>query len=365
MNLPGIKKINFKDKRVLVRAGFDVPIKNGKISEDSRIIKSLPTIRLLKNKGAKIIILSHLGEKKKSLKPIANYLSKRLKDFKFVSSVSGGAAKKAVLKMEKGDIIMLENLRRDKGEEKNDKNFAKKLAGLADFYVNEAFCVSHREHASIVGIPKYLPSFAGLLFEKEVGSLSKAFKPKHPFLLILGGVKFESKLGVLERFLKIADKIFIGGALANNFFAAKGLDIDKSIFAPKISVKKYLKNKKIVLPSDVRRNIGGAILDIGPKTIDNVFGLIKKAKFILWSGPLGNFEIKGFGRGTEMVARKIAENSAISIVGGGDTVAAAMKAGVDDKFSFVSTGGGATLQFLAKGTLPGIEALLKSKNKNE
>src|SRR3989344_2246906 len=180
MNLPGIKKINFKDKRVLVRAGFDVPIKNGKISEDSRIIKSLPTIRLLKNKGAKIIILSHLGEKKKSLKPIANYLSKRLKDFKFVSSVSGGAAKKAVLKMEKGDIIMLENLRRDKGEEKNDKNFAKKLAGLADFYVNEAFCVSHREHASIVGIPKYLPSFAGLLFEKEVGSLSKAFKPKHP-----------------------------------------------------------------------------------------------------------------------------------------------------------------------------------------
>jgi 3-phosphoglycerate kinase len=360
MELPTIKKLNCKGKNVLARAGFDVPIKNGKVAEDFRIVKSLPTIRLLKSKGAKIILLSHLGEDKLSLKPVANYLCRHLRDFKFIPSLSMKVVEKAVSSMKEGDIIMLENLRREKGEEKNDKNFAKKLADLGDIYVNEAFSVSHREHVSIVGIPKYLPSFAGLLFEKEVKNLSKAFKPKHPFLLILGGVKFESKLGVLEKFLKIADKIFIGGALANNFFILKGMKIDKSLIDKKVPVKKYLHNKKIILPADVRRK-NGKILDIGPKAIKELFILIKKAKFILWNGPLGNTDMKDFEKGTEMVARKIAENGAVSIIGGGDTVAAAMKFGVSDRFSFVSTGGGAMLQFLAKGTLPGIEALKKSQ----
>ncbi len=189
-----------------------------------------------------------------------------------------------------------------------------------------------------------------------------AFKPKRPFLLILGGIKFESKLGALERFIKIADKIFIGGALSNNFFKLKGMDIGKSIFDKDVSVKKYLKNKKIILPVDVRRK-NNMILDIGPKSIAELLKIIKKSKFILWNGPLGNFEIKGFSTGTDMVARTIIQMPATSIVGGGDTIRALTEAGAIDGFSFVSTAGGAMLEFLAKGTLPGIDALMKSKKK--
>ncbi len=359
MRLPTIKKLNCKGKRVLLRVGFDVPIKNGKIAEDFRIKKTLPTVRFLQNNGAKIILLSHLGEKGGSLKPVANYLKPWFKNFKFIPALFNSSVKREIYKMKEGDIIMLENLRMDRGEEKNSKNLAKKLAQFGDIYVNEAFSVSHRKHASIVGIPKYLPSYAGLLFKKEVKNLEKSFKSRHPFLVILGGVKFESKLGVLEKFIKIADKIFIGGALANNFFRAKGKNIGKSLFDRDILVKKYLKNKKIILPVDIRRK-NGRILDIGPKSIKELSNLIKNSKFILWNGPLGDVEIKGFEKGTEMVARKIAENGAVSIIGGGDTVAAITKLGIISKFSFVSTAGGAMLHFLAKGTLPGIEALRKS-----
>jgi len=360
MKLPTIKNKNFKGKRVLLRVDFNVLLKNGKVGEDFRIKKTLPTIKLLQNKGAKIIILSHFGENKDSLRPVANYLKKRLKNFRFIPTIFGKALEKTVSQMKNGDILMLENLRINPDEEENDDDFAKKLASLGDFYINEAFSVSHRQHASIVGIPKYLPSFAGLLFEEEIENLSRAFKPKHPFLVILGGVKFESKLGVLERFLKIADKIFIGGALANNFFKLKGIDIDKSVYDEKVSIKKYLNNSKIVLPSDVRKE-DGVILDIGPKSIKELSRLIKKAKFILWNGPLGNFEEKKFAAGTLGIARLIARSRAVSIVGGGETIAAATKAGAVKKFSFVSTGGGAMLQFLAKGTLPGIEALIRCK----
>ncbi|MDP3051999.1 MAG: phosphoglycerate kinase, partial [bacterium] len=260
-----------------------------------------------------------------------------------------------------GDIVMLENLRIDKGEEKNNETFAKKLADFGDIYVNEAFSVSHRNHASITGIPKYLPSYAGLLFESEVENLSRAFYPKHPFLLILGGVKFGSKLGVLKRFIKIADKIFIGGALANIFFKLKGIDIGESLFDKKVSVKKYFGNRKIVLPVDFKKN-DGAILDIGPKTIKELINLIRRAKFILWNGPLGNFEIRDFAKGTEAAAKAIASSNVVSVIGGGDTAAAVIKMRLTFiQKSFISTGGGAMLEFLAKGTLPGIEALLKSK----
>ena len=358
MKFPTIKNKNFKGKRVLLRVDFNVPLKNGKVSEDFRIKRTLPTIKLLQNKGVKIIILSHFGENKDSLRPVANYLKKRLKNFRFIPAIFGKTLEKTVSRMENGDILMLENLRTNPGEEKNDDDFAKKLASLGDVYVNEAFSVSHRKHASIVGIPKYLPSFAGLLFGEEVENLSRAFKPGHPFLFILGGVKFESKLGVLERFLKIADKIFIGGALANNFFKLKGIDINKSICDEKVSIKKYLNNPKIVLPVDIKKK-DGVILDIGPKSVKELSYLIKKAKFILWNGPLGNFEEKRFAAGTFEIARLIAKSRAVSIVGGGETIAAAAKAGVIKKFSFVSTGGGAMLQFLAKGTLPGVEALIK------
>lgn len=360
MTLPSIKKADLKGKRVLVRVDFNVPLKNGKIGEDFRIKKTLPTIKFLRSNGAKTIILSHLGENKATLKPVANHLRRYFPEIRFIPRLFGKEMEKTVSQMENGGILMLENLRYDKGEEKNDKDFSKKFASLGEIYVNEAFSVSHRKHASIVGIPGYLPSFVGLLFEEEVENLSKAFKPKHPFLLILGGMKFESKLGVLERFIKIADKIFIGGALANNFLKLKKIDINKSICDEKVSVKKYLNNPKIVLPLDFKRK-DGMILDIGPKSVKEFSGLIKKAEFILWNGPLGNFEEKKFAAGTFAVAKLVAKSRAISIVGGGETIAAATKAGVIKKFSFVSTGGGAMLEFLAKGTLPGIGALKKSK----
>lgn len=358
--MPDISKVKLGGRRVLLRAGFDVPVKNGKVIEDYRIKKTLPTVRLLQNKGAKIIILSHLGQKKETLRPVADYLRGHIAGLKFVPGIFGPEVDKAIMKMKEGDVVMLENLRMNPGEEKNDKIFAKKLAGLGNVFVNDAFSVSHRPHASIAGLPKYLPSYAGLLFEKEIKNLETAFRPKHPFLLILGGVKFESKLGVLERFLKIADKIFIGGALANNFFRLKGVDIGKSLFDRDISVKKYLKNKKIILPLDVRRK-NNLILDIGPKSIAELLKIIKKSKFILWNGPLGNFEIKGFSTGTDMVARAIIQTPAVSIVGGGDTIRALTAAAALGGFSFVSTAGGAMLEFLAEGTLPGIEAILKSK----
>jgi phosphoglycerate kinase len=332
-------KTNLKGKRILLRVDFNVPIKNSKVTDDFRIKKTLPTINFLKRKGAKIILISHLTDgKNKSLEPAAKYLFKKIK----------------------GDITLLENIRNYPGEEKNDKNFAKQLAKLGDIYVNDAFSASHRNHASIVGIPKYLPSYAGLLFEEEYKNLSHAFKPMHPFLLILGGVKFGSKLGVLNRFLKTADRIFIGGALANNFFWANKMDIGKSVLDKNTNIKKFLRNPKIILPIDVKKK-NGAILDIGLLATKELSLLVKKSKFILWNGPMGNFEEKKFSKGTSVIAKAIAKSKAQTIIGGGDTIAAIDKAKIPlNKFSFVSTAGGAMLEFLAKGTLPGIEAL-KSK----
>jgi len=347
MKLRSIKNINVKGKRVLLRVDFNVPVEKGKVEDDFRIKQTLPTINLLKKKGAKIILISHLTEgRAKSLKPMAKYLK-----VKFV--------KNKIPEMRNGEVIMLENIRNYPGEEKNDKNFAKKLASLGDIYVNEAFSVSHREHASIVGISKYLPSYAGLLFEKELKNLQSALKPRHPFLLILGGIKIKTKLGVLKRFLTIADKIFIGGALAHNFFKVQGKDIGKSVFDPEVNVKKYLNNQKIILPIDVKIK-NDAILDVGPKTIKNLSQIIKESKFILWNGPLGDFEKKGFEKGTLETARAIAQSGAKSIIGGGDTIAAIRKAKIPlSQFSFVSTAGGSLLEFLAKGTLPGIKILEK------
>jgi phosphoglycerate kinase len=357
MRLPTIKKLSCRGKRVLLRTGFDVPIKRGKVKEDFRIKKGLATIKFLQKKGAKIIILNHVGRKKESQRSVANYLRRYFPKVKFIPYLFGPAVKKSVSQMKNGDIIMLENLRINSAEEKNDKNFSKKLASLGDIYVNDAFSNSHRPHASIVGIPKYLPSYAGLLFEKEFKNLKSVFRPRHPFLLILGGVKFENKQA-FEKFIKISDKVFIGGALANNFFKAKGMDIGQSVFDKNVSVKKYLNNKKIILPVDVKRK-NGKILDIGPKSVKELASLIRNSKFIFWNGPLGKFEEKNLSSGTFSAAKSIAKSHAISIAGGGDTVTAITKLGLISKFSFVSTAGGAMLEFLAKGTLPGIEALTK------
>jgi len=357
IKMKSIRNINVKSKRVLLRVDFNEPIKNGKVVDDFRIKKTLPTINFLKRKGAKVIIISHLTDGKiKSLTPVAKYLK-----VAFSSQVLGKETEKKIAEMQNGDVLLLENLRKEKGEEKNDKNFAKRLAKLGDIYVNDAFSASHRNHASIVGIPKYLPSYAGLLFEEEFKNLQSTFKPKHPSLFILGGVKFSTKISVLEKFVKIADKIFIGGALANNFFWAEKIDIGKSVFDKNINIKKFLRNPKIVVPIDAQKS-GGRILDIGPLAVKEMSFLIKDAKFILWNGPLGNFEIKGFEKGTVAVAKAIAKSGARSVIGGGDTITAIDKAKIPlKKFSFVSTAGGAMLEFLAKGTLPGIEVLKKSK----
>lgn len=353
MRLKSVKNANVKGKKVLLRVDFNVPIKNGKVMDDFRIKRTLPTIEFLRRKGAKIILLSHLTDgRAKSLRPVAKYLK-----INFISSVLGKNVEQKISKMKNGEVLLLENIRSDKREEKNNRKFAKKLADLGDIYVNDAFSASHRNHASVTGVPKYLPSYIGFLFEEEFKNLKDAFKPRHPFLFILGGIKFSTKLGLLEKFSAIADKIFIGGALANNFFWAKKINIGGSLLDKNIDIKKFLRNPKIILPIDVKKK-NSVILDIGPLAIKELSLLIKESKFILWNGPLGSFEEKGFGKGTETAARLISQLGARSIIGGGDTIAAVKKAGIPLKrFSFVSTAGGAMLEFLAKGTLPGIEAL--------
>lgn len=365
INLPSIRDINVKGKRVLLRVDFNVLFSDGKVEDLYRINRTIPTIEYLSRRGAKVIIISHLSAGKNgTLASVAKHLNSLEKSFSlgFIKATDLNLIAESLMGMKDGDVMMLENIRLHKEEEKNDDNFAKKLSELGDIYVNEAFSASHREHASIVGIPKHIPSYAGFLFEEEVRGLQSAFSPEHPFLLLLGGVKAETKLGVIDKFLDIADKIFIGGALANNFLKAKGVDIGSSVLSENIAVEKYLNNKKIYFPADVRMK-DGKIYDIGERAVEEVLSLVQEAKFILWSGPMGNIEKGDFDKGTKIIANAIANSKAKTIVGGGDTVAVLNEMGILDKFSFVSTAGGAMLELLATGTLPGIEALISS-NKN-
>jgi len=363
INLPSVKDIDVKGKRVLLRVDFNVLFSDGKVEDLYRIKRTIPTIEYLSQKGAKVVIISHLSEGKNgSLASVAKYLNSIEKSFPlgFIKATDLNLMAERLKNMKEGDAVMLENIRLQAGEEQNDENFARRLAELGDIYVNEAFSVSHRRHASIVGIPKYLPSYAGFLFEEEVKGLQSAFSPEHPFLLLLGGVKAETKLGVIDRFLSIADKIFIGGALANNFLQAKGVDIGSSVLSENIPVEKYINNEKIYFPPDVRKK-DGKIYDIGEKAIEEILSFIKEAKFILWSGPMGNIEEGDFDKGTKIIAEAIANSKAKTVIGGGDTVAVLNEMGILDKFSFVSTAGGAMLEFLASGTLPGIEAIKKNR----
>lgn len=342
---------NIKNKTALVRVDFNVPIKNGKVLDDFRIQKAIPTIKFLQNKGAKVILISHLGKDgKESLKPVAGCLRKYIKK----------------------DIVLLENIRQYSGEEKNDSKFAKELANLADFYVNDAFSVSHRKHASVVGVPKYLPSYAGFQLEEEIKNLSKVFKnKKHPFLFILGGVKFSTKMPLIKKYLNSADYLFIGGALANDFLKAKGCEIGKSL-ADNTEIPNFILNsKKLILPTDVLVLSGKKlvnkkveevkkdeiIIDIGKESVKLAESYIKKAKLILWNGPLGKYEEKSGDIATKKLLKSVVSSKAESIIGGGDIVSIVSKLKLEKKISFVSTGGGATLDFLANGTLPGIKAL--------
>lgn len=368
-NITEIKDL--KGKTVLVRVDFNVPIENGIVEDDFRIQKSLPTIEFLQKKGAKIILITHLGKGEETLAPVAKVLNKYIKTV-FVPEVTGAKVSEIVRALENGEVILLENLRNDAGEQAGSKMFALELSQLAEIYVNDAFPVSHREDASIVLLPKLLPSYAGLQLAEEVKNLSHALnKIKHPFLFILGGAKFSTKMPLIEKYLKLADSVFIGGALAHDFLKAQGYEVGKSLVDEgKYDIQEVLKSKKLILPTDVVVQSGNKlinkevteiqkdeiILDIGPETIKNLATIIKKSKLILWNGPLGKYE-DGGAEGTKEILKLIAASKAESIIGGGDTVALISELKMEDKFSFVSTGGGATLEFLVNGTLPGITAL--------
>lgn len=373
--MKSIKEIeNLKGKKVLVRVDFNVPILNNKVVDDFRIQKAIPTINFLSKKGAIVILISHAGEDgSQSLEPIAKVLKKYIDNSTFIkSTILSDETEDLIQKLKPGSVALLENIRREVGEKKNDVSFARGLSRLGDIYVNDAFSVSHRLHASVVSVSKFLPSFAGLQLLDEVKHLSVVFDdPKHPFLFILGGAKFETKLPLIKKYLPTADSLFIGGALSNQVFVEQGYEVGLSLVEQKnYNLPKLVKNPKIILPIDLLvsenkknhftkpNNItkNEHVYDIGPDTIKKLEDEISKAKLILWNGPLGRIE-EGYDAGTNALLKAIAKSKATSIIGGGDTVEIISKFKMEKDFTFVSTGGGATLEFLAKGTLPGIKAL--------
>ncbi len=372
------EETNLKGKHVLLRVDFNVPIIDGIIQNDFRIRQEIPTIELLQSKGAKIILISHLTDKNNvTLEPVARALVAKFPRLYFITDIFDKKSHDIVDAMKEGDIVLFENLRQWPGEESNSETFADNLASFADVFVNDAFAVSHRPHASIVGLPKRLPSYCGPLLETEIKELSKVFSPKHPFLFILGGAKFETKLPLIQKYLKTADNVFVGGALAHDIFKTRDLFVGDSLVADKpIDLSEISKDSKLIVPVDVvvrhkgiletktpqTISVGDNIIDAGPKTLSELKKLIDQAEFILWNGPIGMY-IGGFKQGTlelaQMIAQRTSEGGSMSIIGGGDTLASIDELGIENKFSFVSTGGGAMLDFLADETLVGIDALKK------
>lgn len=364
----------FENVPILVRAALNVPIKDGKVVDAFRLRRAIATIEYLRSRKARVIIIGHIGEKgTETLLPVYEALKQQFSALKFCPVPTGLPVRQAVAALLPGEILMLENLRRVRGEVANDQALAKELASHADLFVQDSFDVCHRKHASVVGVPALLPSFAGLLLEEEVRELSKALTPKSPSLAVIGGAKFATKEPVLKKLLNTYDHVFVGGALANDFMAELGLPMEYSLISTegRESIRALATHPRLLLPKDeiigtpgTKGRVGKldgkapfeAILDDGPNTITMLEGYALRAKSILWNGPLGNYE-NGFVAGTQGAARAIAKSSAHSIVGGGDTVAAIESLGLNDRFSFISTGGGAMLEFLATGTLPGIEAL--------
>jgi phosphoglycerate kinase len=364
---------NLNGVKVLLRIDCNVPIDNGHIVDDYRIKKILPTLDYLISKNVKIILVGHLeGKGDLSLKPVFDYLSNLYK-ISFIENYR--KAFDVSEKMSGGEIVFLENLRFHEGEKENSAVFAKELSTLADIYINEAFAVSHRKHASVYAITEFLPSYAGILFEQEVKNISKSFSPSRPFVFIIGGAKFDTKLPLIEKFINLADKVFVGGALANNFFLEKGLNIGNSLVSPQnFGLQKYFNNPKLLLPIDVivknergvetklSENVSSEdiILDNGPQSIDLISKELVGAELVVWNGTLGAYE-QGFSSGTIELAKVIAQNKAFSVIGGGDTLGAISKLNIYNEIDFVSTGGGAMLDYLANETLPAIEALNLSK----
>ena len=392
MSKKTVRDINVAGKKVLVRCDFNVPIdsQTGKITDNRRIRAAIPTIQYLLDNNAKVILCSHLGRPKGevnpkySLKPVAEELSKLLgKEVKLAKDVIGPDAEKLTSNMKNQDVVLLENVRFHKEEEKNDPEFAKKLASFAEIYVNDAFGTAHRAHASTAGVADYLPAVSGFLIEKELEFLGKALEnPERPFVAILGGAKVSDKIGVIENLLEKVDTLIIGGGMAYTFYKALGHDIGTSIceedkidLAKTILEKAKQKNVKLLLPLDNHVSSeysndgedkfvdkeeipdGFMGLDIGPKTIEAFKEAIKTAKTVLWNGPLGVTEFPKFAEGTRAIANALAQSQAVTIIGGGDSAAAIEKMGLADKMTHISTGGGASLEFLEGKVLPGIDCL--------
>lgn len=392
MNKKTIRDVDLAGKRVLVRVDFNVPIEDGAVGDDTRITAAVPTIRaILDQKPRAVILMSHLGrpkggpDPKYSMRPTVEVLKKHLgTDVLFVDEAVGTKAEEAIANAPQGAVIILENTRFYPGEEKNDLDLAQQLAKLGDVYVNDAFGSAHRAHSSTEGVARYLPAVAGLLMEREIEFLGRTLEnPKRPFVAILGGAKISDKIGVIENLLGKADKIIIGGGMANTFAAAKGIAMGDSLvegdaletaktLLAKASDKLYLPTDATVADAfDANANTkvirvedgvpdGWRILDIGPETIQHFQQALDGAQTIVWNGPMGVFEMEPFAKGTVAVAQAVADQTqkgATSIIGGGDSAAAINQAGLDDKVTHVSTGGGASLEMLEGITLPGLAAL--------
>lgn len=386
-NKKTVKDIEVTDKRVLVRVDFNVPVKNGEVTDDSRIRASMPTLNYLLDQGASLILCSHLGRPKGqakpefSLRPVVKPLSELLgKPVIFAEDCIGPVAEKSAHALKPGQVLLLENTRFHQGETQNDPEMAKQLAGLAQVFVDDAFGSAHRAHASTEGVTHYLPSVAGLLMEKEIRYLGQAIAdPEHPFVAILGGAKVSDKIGVIRNLLKNADQILIGGGMANTFFKAQGYPVGDSLVEDDAleTAREILKEggSHLRLPVDVvigdkfdedaEKKImsmgpvpdGWRILDIGPETVKSFGKVISEAGTVVWNGPMGVFEFPKFAEGTYELARFVASSKATSIIGGGDSVAAVRKAGLAGKITHISTGGGASLEMLEGKVLPGLAAL--------
>jgi phosphoglycerate kinase len=390
MNKKTVRDIDVKGKRVFVRVDFNVPLENGKITDDTRIQAAVPTIQYLIEQGAKVILASHLGRPKGkvdptySLAPATVRLSELLgKPVAMAKDSIGEDVKAEIARMQDGDVLLLENVRFHTGEEKNDPELSKAFAELADVYVNDAFGTAHRAHASTAGIAQYLPAVAGFLMEKEISIMGNALAdPERPFTAIIGGAKVSDKISVLENLIDKVDQLIIGGGMANTFLAAQGYKLGKSLvesdkldLANRLIEKAHKNNVILFLPEDVvvasefkadaeHKVVDVAeipddwmALDIGPKTIETYRLAIVRSQTVIWNGPMGVFEMDAFAVGTNAVAKAVAETDGVTIVGGGDSVAAVEKSGLADRMTHISTGGGASLEFLEGKALPGVEAL--------
>ncbi|MFZ3576671.1 phosphoglycerate kinase [Virgibacillus sp. DJP39] len=390
MNKKTLKDLDLKGKKVFCRVDFNVPMSNGEVGDDTRIKAALPTIEYLTEQGAIVILASHLGRPKGEvveelrLDPIAKRLSDLTgKEVTKTDTLYGKEVNEALSRLSDGDILLIENVRFDPGEEKNDEQLAQNFADMADFYVNDAFGAAHRAHASTTGVAKKLPSAAGLLMEKEIDVLGKALEnPERPFTAIIGGAKVKDKIGVIDHLLDKVDNLIIGGGLAYTFIKAQGHEIGKSLVEEdKIDVAKEFMEKakangvNFLIPSDVvvaddfSKDANTKIvaidnipadwegLDIGPKTREIFSDIIADSKLVIWNGPMGVFELNPFAGGTQAVAEALAETNGYTVIGGGDSAAAVEKFGFADQMDHISTGGGASLEFMEGKELPGLKAL--------